>query len=321
MIAGLRWRAGRAAGRIRRAVAAAYAPPVRDARRFAPTAVDAYWTEHTVNSRPFQSATESVDYLEWRSEQYPLCREFMELWGDHRGDVVLDYGCGPGDDLVGFLLYSRARRVIGIDASSRALELARQRIGLHRIDLERVELLRTGDASRQIPLADGSVDFVHCLGVLHHASHPDALLREFHRVLAPAGRANVMVYNRESVWFHLYAAYVKVVLEGRYRDLELEQAFARTTDGEACPISRGYRPHKFVRMAEQAGFAAEFVGGYLSLTELGCLERYGEQAIRDERLADEQRAFVESIARDESGLPMVAGKHAGIGGSYRLKKR
>lgn len=321
MIAGVRWRAGRAAGRLRRAVAAAYAPPVRDVGRFAPTAVDAYWTAHTVNSRPFESARESVDYLEWRFDQYPLCREFMELWGDHRGDVVLDYGCGPGDDLVGFLLYSAARTVIGIDASSRALALARQRIGLHRIDRARVELLRTGDASSRIPLADGSVDFVHSLGVLHHASQPEALLREFHRVLRPAGRANVMVYNRESVWFHLYAAYVKVVLEGRYCDLELEQAFARTTDGEACPISRCYRPHEFVRMAEHAGFAAEFVGGYLSVRELECLDRYREQATGDERLGDEQRAFLASLTRDANGLPMVAGRHAGIGGSYRLKKR
>jgi ubiquinone/menaquinone biosynthesis C-methylase UbiE len=321
MIAGLRWRAGRAAGRFRRALAAAYAPPVRDVGHFAPTAVDAYWTTHTVNSRPFESSAESAQYLEWRFEQYPLCREFMELWGDHRGDVVLDYGCGPGDDLVGFLLYSGAAKVIGIDASARALGLARQRIGLHRIELERVELVRTGDASRQIPLADGSAGFIHCLGVLHHASHPHALLREFHRVLRPTGRANVMVYNRESVWFHLYAAYVKVVLEGRYRELELEQAFARTTDGEACPISRCYRPSAFVDLAEQAGFAAEFVGGYLSLRELECLDRYREQAIADERLAAEQRAFLESLTRDANGLPMVAGKHAGVGGSYRLKKR
>jgi ubiquinone/menaquinone biosynthesis C-methylase UbiE len=320
MIAGLRWRAGRAAGRVRRAVASAYAPRVSRFGRFTPTAVDAYWTEHTVNSKPFESARESADYLEWRFEQYPLCRNFMELWGEHHGEVLLDYGCGPGDDLVGFLLYSGARRVVGVDVSERALALARERVGLHRIDLSRVELIQTGDASRRVPLPDGSIDFVNCSGVLHHTSHPEALLSEFHRVLRPAGRANIMVYNRESIWFHLYAAYVKVVLEGRYAGLETEDAFARTTDGEQCPISRCYRPSEFVRMAERAGFSAEFVGGYLSLTELECLERYREQAVGDERLAVDHREFLEAVVRDDAGLPMVGGKHAGIGGSYRLKK-
>ncbi len=44
------------------------------------------------------------------------------------------YGCGPGNDLVGFLLWGHARQVIGIDISRKALELARRRLALHRID-------------------------------------------------------------------------------------------------------------------------------------------------------------------------------------------
>src|SRR5207249_11949097 len=69
------------------------------------TAVDAYWAGHTVCALPFQSAQESLAYLEWRFEQYPLFREFMQLYGQRDSQVVLDYGCGPGNDLVGFLVH------------------------------------------------------------------------------------------------------------------------------------------------------------------------------------------------------------------------
>src|SRR5215475_4593523 len=94
------------------------------------TPVDVYWGEHTVNSVPFKTADESLKYLQWRSEQYPAFHEFMQLYGNHDDQVVLDYGCGPGNDLVGFLVYTNAKEVIGIDVSEKALGLAMQRLAL-----------------------------------------------------------------------------------------------------------------------------------------------------------------------------------------------
>src|ERR1044071_4313414 len=107
-----------------------------------PNDVDRYWADFTVFAKPFDSVEESLENLEWRFEQYPLFREFMELYGDHAADVVLDYGCGPGNDVVGFLVHGRARKVIGFDVSSKALALASSRVELHRIDPCRVELGR-----------------------------------------------------------------------------------------------------------------------------------------------------------------------------------
>ena len=138
-------------------------PTVRDVANEFATAVDQYWARHLVRTEMFASAAESDEYLEWRFAEYPAYRELMELWGIHDDEVILDYGCGPANDTVGFLLYTKARRVIGVDVSARALELARKRIALHRVEEARVELIRVSDAHPEIPLKDGSVD-LHCSG-------------------------------------------------------------------------------------------------------------------------------------------------------------
>jgi ubiquinone/menaquinone biosynthesis C-methylase UbiE len=83
---------------------------------------------HTIHSKPFITANESLHYLEECFKEYPLYRELMDVWGKHDDEVILDYGCGPGNDLVGFLAYSGAQKVIGIDVSKKALELASQRL-------------------------------------------------------------------------------------------------------------------------------------------------------------------------------------------------
>ncbi len=294
--------------------------PIKTSKDSLPSAVDTYWGEHTVNSRPFRTPTKSIRYLQWRFEQYPLFKELMELYGSHDGQVILDYGCGPGNDLVGYGVYSNAQKLIGIDVSEKALELARRRLLLHKISPERIELIQTSDSNVRIPLCNCTVDHIYCEGVLHHSSNPENILEEFCRVLRPNSRACVMVYNRNSLWFHLYTAYEKMILQNAFPGLDVERAFSKTTDGEWCPISRCYRPEGFIGVCENAGFQAEFVGGYFSLLELNLLEKLGERAVRDERLGEEHRAFLRSLVYDEKGYPTYEGKHAGIGGVYRLYK-
>lgn len=285
------------------------------------TRVDYYWNEHTVNSEPFASPEASLAYLEWRFEQYPLFRQFMELYGDHKGKTVLDYGCGPGNDLVGFLLQSRADKVIGMDVSAKALDLARQRLGLHVYRRRRLQLIQISDLTPQVPLKSRSVDHVYCEGVLHHTSQPEAILAEFQRVLRPGGSACIMVYNRQSVWVHLYTAYMRQVVRGDFAGLSLEEAFARNTDGPHCPISRCYAWPEFSSLCQSCGFHVQYRGGYLSKHELECLDQCGEAALDDPRLAEEHRRFLRGLSKDPHGYPLTEGKHAGIGGTYWLTKQ
>jgi SAM-dependent methyltransferase len=289
----------------------------RDTRRER-TQVDRYWSRHTVNSKPFKSARKSAGYLEWRFAEYPLYREFMDLWGEHDGQTILDFGCGPGNDVTGFLLYTGAAKVIGVDVSPKALDLAQRRLDLHGIDRTRFELILSSDANPEVPLPSESVDYFQSSGVLHHTSDPEALLRELRRVLRPGGDARVMVYNYDSVWLHLYTAFVRMVLQGSFAGLSVREAFGRNTDGEDCPIARCYTPGEFGALCEGAGFSAEFVGGYPARYELDLLTQHREAAIASPELADEHRDFLRELESDEHGYPLYRGKHAGVGGVYHL---
>ena len=283
------------------------------------TAVDAYWNRHTVNSQEFVSARESEQYLRKRNAQYPMFTTLMDLYGDHSGETVLDYGCGPGDDVTGFLLWSRAARVIAMDVSGTALSLLSHRLALHRIDPGRVELVRITDASGRIPLPDRSVDWIQCGGVLHHTSHPESIVREFRRILKPGAQGRLMLYNRDSVMYHVWVAYAQLIVNDAFPGLTVDEAFTKSTDGPDCPISEAWAPGRVLDLIMAAGLSGTYRGGYVYEMELEWLERYGSAAKADERLADEHRRFVSELELDEHGYPMWRGHYAGIGGVYTIQ--
>jgi SAM-dependent methyltransferase len=294
--------------------------PLRRMDRLGTTQVEDYWGTHTVNSAPFRSAGASLRYLSARSAEYPLFEQLMDLRADHSQDVVLDYGCGPGNDLVGFAVWGRAQHVIGMDVSERALDLARSRLALHNLGPDRAELVQVTDGMPRIPLADGSIDYLYCEGVLHHTSHPEGLLAELHRVVRPGGHGHIMVYNRDSLWFHLYTAYRRQILDGDFAGLSVEDAFTRNTDGADCPIARAYRPDDFASACEAAGFRTSYLGGYFARLELDLAAVYRGEAMSDSRLGAEHRNFLAGLEVDDGGYPTFHRRLAGIGGVYAVSK-
>ncbi|MBF9231973.1 class I SAM-dependent methyltransferase [Microvirga alba] len=279
--------------------------------------VSEYWSDHNVTlHKRFSSPEESLAYLAWRNDQYPGYIDLMPVAG-HDGKRILDYGCGPGHDLVGFCHHSREAKVVGIDVSFPSLEEAASRLNLHS---HFAELVHIGTDTKELPFASKSFDLVHSSGVLHHTPDPVLIMRELHRVLADDGEAQIMVYNYESLWLHLYVAFIKMATEGRYKELDIREAFARTTDGEDCPIARPYRPSEFAAMCEQVGFEVVSIGCAASAWELHLFARRFE-AIMNPELRPESRQFLLNLTIDERGIPHHDGLVAGVDLCLRLKKK
>jgi len=277
-----------------------------------------YWTRYHVDSpdKGFSTVKKSLEHLEWRNNQYPGHLSFMPV--DQADDaIVLDYGCGPGNDIIGFGVYSKPKIIIAIDVSDTSIKLAQQRAKLHELD---VAFYKINESSIELPLESDSVDIIHSAGVLHHTPNPQAILLELSRILKKDGYIQVMVYNRNSIWMHLHVAYEMKVLNGLYSSISLDEAFSRTTDGEGCPIANCYTPDSFLNLASQADLSGEYLGSTMSLFELKRLPMI-KDALNNDKLNNESRDFLSKITFNEKEWPLFNNNVAGINSYFRLTKK
>jgi SAM-dependent methyltransferase len=142
-------------------------------------------TSDTIRSFGYQwNAFDEIDeggkanWLEW----------FADVpWDELRDAVALDAGCGRGQ----FSLLSAPHlgSVVALDGSLAVRTAARHLANVPNACVVRADLHRT-------PLAPGSLDFVFCMGVLHHLADPARGLRTLARLLHPGGLLLFFVYSR-----------------------------------------------------------------------------------------------------------------------------
>jgi SAM-dependent methyltransferase len=122
-----------------------------------------------------------------------------------RERTVLDAGCGAGVEVVRFA--RGGARVIGLDLSERAIELARKNLAAQGLAASLV----VGDAE-SLPFASESTDLVYAHGLVQYAADDRRAVAECYRVLRPGGTAIFQVYNRIS-WLNALSKVMRTPLE------------------------------------------------------------------------------------------------------------
>lgn len=107
--------------------------------------------------------------------------------------TAVDLGCGTGNVLE--VLRHKAENTIGVDGSSRMLELARRRFseGKEPQDLS----LRIGELDH-IPLRDAEANFACINLVLHHIPEPKLVLTEIKRILQPKSTLLITEFRKHT---------------------------------------------------------------------------------------------------------------------------
>ncbi len=275
-----------------------------------------YWEDHNVTQhKEFLTVAESLNYLDWRNDQYP---GYIELMPHRNFDnlTILDYGCGPGHDLVGLGTFSKPKKLIGADVSRVSLEESKKRLNMHKIE---ADLIAIDPKKSQIEIPENSVDYINCSGVLHHIDDEKSVIKEFHRILKPGGTGRIMIYNYDSIWVHLYVAYTKKICDPSFKDLSLKQAFTKTTDGINCPIAKCYTPEEFIKILQESGFEAKFCGAAASLFELSLIKDI-PVALMHQDLPAESRKFLLDLTYDSKLIPSWKNNVAGIDAVFEIRK-
>jgi SAM-dependent methyltransferase len=156
-------------------------------------------THHPVGSRGFFD-----DLDQYHFEKLHHLLRLVDFDG-HRGQTVLEVGCGAGVDLARFA--KGGATVTGVDLSSSAIDLARANFAQQGLTAD----LRVADGE-QLPFAEASFDFVFAHGVVQYTANPQRLIDEVRRVLKPGGNAVFQVYNRIS-WLNALSKLMQVGLE------------------------------------------------------------------------------------------------------------
>jgi ubiquinone/menaquinone biosynthesis C-methylase UbiE len=113
-----------------------------------------------------------------------------------KGKRVLEIGCGCGSEAERFARAGAS--YTGVDLTNAAVSITQRRFELGGLQGRFAQ----GDAEN-LPFADGSFDLVYSHGVLHHTPDTPRAIREVHRVLAPGGRAVIMLYYQDSFNYHV----------------------------------------------------------------------------------------------------------------------
>lgn len=203
---------------------------------------------------------EEIDRRSFASHIVPQGREPFDgliPYGDLNGRDVLEIGVGMGSHAQ--ILARRARRFVGVDMTTAAVQATRQRFKV--FGLRGSVLQMDGE---RLAFPSHSFDLVWSWGVIHHSANTRRILEEIRRVLRATGEARIMVYHKAFVPWYVYDGFLRGVLQGRrWKYGSTASVVQSITDGA---LARYYTRHAW----------SEVTRGLFQVKELGVYGNRGE---------------------------------------------
>src|SRR6202162_5682512 len=158
--------------------------------------VSEYWNARPCNIRHSTKPIGTKEYSdEVEARKYfvephiPGFAEF-ERW---RGKRVLENGCGIGTDTINFA--RSGANVTAVDLTEKSLEVARRRADVFGV-AEHVRFVRVNAERLSEGVPVEPYDLVYSFGVIHHTPHPEQVLQEIRRYVAPESTVRLMLYSK-----------------------------------------------------------------------------------------------------------------------------
>ena len=157
-------------------------------------AVRAFWNRAACGEALYLANNDKISYSAQANIRYELESYIPDFagFGESQGLKVLEIGVGLGADHQRFA--EAGAELWGVDLTEHAIGHTRRRLDAFGLTSN----LAVGDAEN-LGFPDESFDRVYSWGVLHHSPDTSKAIDEVWRVLKHGGRANIMIYHKNSV--------------------------------------------------------------------------------------------------------------------------
>ena len=160
--------------------------------------VETYWNQHPAGWAEVAHLREDRAAM-FAERDRQTAALYPDLAADYdfagaAGRRTLEVGCGMGYNAQ--CLAQAGAQITVMDLAIQAVGLTRERFALRGLTGN----FLVADAEH-LPFRAGTFERVYSSGVIHHSPNTQAAADEITRVLDAGGRAVVMVYHRDSVWY------------------------------------------------------------------------------------------------------------------------
>ncbi len=198
--------------------------------------VKTYWNNRPCNLRHSLNEVGTKEYFEdIEARKFFVEPHILKLadFPNAKGKKVLEIGCGLGVCSINFA--KAGARVTAVDLSQKSIDIAKKNAESMGV-ADKIQFFHGNAEKLSEFLPTQQYDIIFSFGVMHHTPHPENIIKEVKKYLAPKGKFKVMVYHRNS-----WKVFWILLKYGKFQFWKLSNLIARYSEAETgCPVTYAY---------------------------------------------------------------------------------